>query len=247
MKQFFEGVNTNLRSAESSIVNLISTLTPWLAPLIPAYMTFQHVVNYLDFPYWIAITTGLTVEFLGLASVSTTLAFWTHNRRYKRLSKSGQVITQNEYKRAPTIVPLATFAFYLTVVLTVNVVMDVYGEQAAILAKAMLTTLSIPAAVLIGSRVMHGELMDQIQTEREWNRKLRQENKEAAKVQQEIAPTSSQRRVEDYLQKHSLKPDDFGSGGSYSYTDLAQYLGIEPANVRVIMHRIKRNGSNGNE
>ena len=43
------------RATESLIIDVIASYSPWLAPLVPAYMTYQHMTGLLDFPRWAAL------------------------------------------------------------------------------------------------------------------------------------------------------------------------------------------------
>ena len=58
---FFEKLNDGIRNVETSFVNLISAIAPWLAPLTPAFMTYEHAANTLNFPPWVAIPAALIV------------------------------------------------------------------------------------------------------------------------------------------------------------------------------------------
>jgi hypothetical protein len=176
---FFERVNSLIRESEASIVNLLSSLAPWLAPLAPAYMTFSHLIRAeMGFPAYIAWAVAAVVEVLGLSAVSTILAFWSHNRRYKQ-----------DYKKAPVWMAVMAFSVYLGIVLTINVVIDASGirgsgmnaEWVNVFAKALLTLLSVPAAVILAVRTQHKEMLDTIEHERQ-DRKTARSPHHAAQV-----------------------------------------------------------------
>jgi archaellum biogenesis protein FlaJ (TadC family) len=150
----FDKVNSWIENTETSIVNFVSAFSPWLAPLIPAFLTFRHTQTFLDFPLFMAVVSACVIEFLGLATISTTLEFWKHNQRYK-----------TDKYQSPIWVSLFTFAFYLTIVLVVNVVLSAdYYEPRKLIAVTLLTTLSIPAAVTIAVRTQHSETKREIKS-----------------------------------------------------------------------------------
>lgn len=149
-RNFFDALNDWIREVEFSLVNLVSTVAPWLAPLAPAYLSFTHMNKFLDFPLWVSFSIAGVVEMLGLSTISTALMFWNHNRRYSA-----------DKNKVPVFVPIISFLFYLGIVLTVNVLLEVNQDgMALVAAKALLTLLTIPAAATLAIRTMHQELKE---------------------------------------------------------------------------------------
>ncbi len=157
-KEFFDKLNDWIRGTEQSIVNFLSAFAPWIAPIIPAYMTFQHANNTLKFPPLIAMSAAVVVEILGFSAVSTFLAFWFYNRR-----------NQAESKKAPIIVVVIAFGFYLSLIIFSNVLLDAYPTErwAEISVRALFTLQTIPAAMLVAVRTQHRELLSEIKKEKE--------------------------------------------------------------------------------
>lgn len=159
----FDKFNEWVNDVEGSIVNFLTAFAPWLAPLAPAYMTYQHMVLFLQFPVILAFCLALLVEVLGFGSVSTFLDFWFHNRK----ERAG-------LKKAPTWVVVISFSFYLGLIVTSNVLVDLaksFGtvEQlswAVIAVRALLTLQTIPAAIIVGVRTGHRSLLKQIKKEK---------------------------------------------------------------------------------
>lgn len=146
----FDRINDWIQSVEFSLVNLVSTVAPWLAPLAPAYLSYYHMRDYLLFPNWVALSIAGVVEMLGLSTISTSLMFWNHNRRYSA-----------DKNKVPISVPVFSFLFYLGIVMTVNVMLEVSQTgTAVVLAKALLTLLTVPAAVTLAVRSMHREIRE---------------------------------------------------------------------------------------
>lgn len=156
---FFDRLNNWIRDTESSIVNFLSAFAPWLAPLIPAFMTYQHASdpNTLNFPPFFALAGAAVVEILGFSAVSTYLAFWFYNRR-----------NPAESKRAPIILVVIAFTFYLVLIVFSNVLLDAFPNEdwAEIVVRALFTLQTIPAALLVSVRTQHRELLSEISRER---------------------------------------------------------------------------------
>jgi hypothetical protein len=161
-KNIFDQVNSYIRDTESSLVNLLSAIAPWGAPLAPAYMSYGGMTKHLGFTPFVAGVIAGVIEILGLATVHTTLLFWQHNRRYKM-----------EYKKQPTALAAGMFGLYLVIILGVNVVLEAYSQElitwawTPILARAMLSLLAVPAAVTMAIRTQHTELLHQLQAGKE--------------------------------------------------------------------------------
>lgn len=157
MNNSFDRLNENIRNIESSVVNFISAVAPWLAPISPAYMTYQHAVDSLNLPVWVAVPVAVVVEILGFSAVSTLLAFWFFNRRNRA-----------ESKKAPVGWVIVAFLFYLALIVTSNVLLDAFhnNETAIIAVKALYTLQTIPAALIVIARVGHKDLLGEIAKEK---------------------------------------------------------------------------------
>lgn len=192
---YFDKINDWIRGVEASIVNLLSAVGPWASPIIPAYMTFEHVGDSLGFPTEIAWISALVVEILGLSTVSTSLSFWSHNKREGALKN-----------KAPVQLVIGTFAFYLLVVLSINVFLDVgkivsngiqgdFYEWTKIGVRALLTLLSVPAALIMAVRAQHQDLLRHIRDDKEARRIERERRKEGnlSKVSETFEVDSDER------------------------------------------------------
>lgn len=153
----FDYINFAIKNTEASFVNLLSSVAPWAAPLAPAYMSFSHMKDSLDFPVWIAWAIAIMVEILGLSTVSTGMTFWNHNKRYTA-----------KYKQAPVGLVIAIFIFYLSTIFLINIVLDLADPTNKLvysLAKGSLILLNIPAALLIAMRTQHTAILNEIHEE----------------------------------------------------------------------------------
>ena len=138
---FFDRANRLIQNTEYSAVNLISSIAPWLAPLPVAFMTMTNMSDKLFFPSWISGATAATVEILGISAINTALLFSTHNRRYKA-----------DKNRVSLAIPIIAGVVYILIVLTVNVLLETTNPYAPMIARALLTLLSVPAALILAVR-----------------------------------------------------------------------------------------------
>lgn len=153
---FFGFVADLVNGAEKSFLDFLSAIVPYCVPVIPAYLTFYHVQNEMDFPVWVAGTAAFVVETLGMASVSTAIRFWYHNQRYRKAEN-----------KAPFFLALGVYLFYIVVVITVNVILEIVdGSRSGtiIVAIALFTLLSVPSGVLIAIRAQFSEVLETIGT-----------------------------------------------------------------------------------
>lgn len=164
MKNRFDILNEKVNDVEGSLVNFLTAFAPWLAPLVPAYMTYDHMTTFLKFPSWLALVLALVVEILGFGTVSTYLAFWFYNRRERAKGK-----------KAPIEMVVLSFGFYLGLVVVSNVVIDIaksFGtpdqlQWSLIAVRVFLTLQMIPAAIIVGVRTQHRGLLREIKVELE--------------------------------------------------------------------------------
>jgi hypothetical protein len=115
----------------------------------------------LGYPPIFGLVGAAAVEFLGLSAVHTAVTFWQWNDHHK-------------IERAPFWFALGAGLFYVLIVLTVNAALDIWrgNEGVKILAHALLSLLSVDAAVIIAIRAQHARRL----TERD---EARQERKAA--------------------------------------------------------------------
>lgn len=178
----FEKINDWIRGVETSFVNLISAVAPWLAPIAPAYMTYQHAVDVLSFPLWVAVPVAVVVEILGFSAISTFMTFWFFNRRNKA-----------NYKKAPTGWVIFAFAFYLALIVASNILLDMFNnaEGAVIAVRALYTLQTIPAALIVIARAGHKSLLAEIASERAAN-----EANEPANRSRTDSPEANEQRTD---------------------------------------------------
>ncbi len=164
-RNVFDIANEWIRGVESSAVNLGTAIAPWGAPLPVVYMSFQHMRDFLAFPWFISFPVAAVIEILGFATISTGLALWMHNRKY-----------QDDKKKAPLWIVFISFGFYIIIIFSMNVLIDatqgtIYAKNAELIVRAMLTLMTIPAALLLAVRTQHNALIVDLDRAREDRKK----------------------------------------------------------------------------
>jgi uncharacterized membrane protein YhaH (DUF805 family) len=158
---FFQFISSTINGGEKAIIDLISAIVPYLVPIIPAWLMYYHAEHDMGFSHNIAITAGSVVEGLGLASVATAVRFFLYNRRFKKDAK-----TKNPNK-APFWAAMGVYAFYVVVVMLVNVIMEANNTSDSgrsgwtITAIALFSLLSFPSGLLVALRVGFAEMLEE--------------------------------------------------------------------------------------
>lgn len=228
---FFDNLNDTIRNTENSIVNLISTFAPWLAPLAPAFMTYQHAINKdtLNFPVFIALPVALVVEILGFSAVSTFMSFWFYNRRNRA-----------ENKKAPLTLIVIAFAFYLALILFSNVLLDAFPTETwtLITVRALYTLQTIPAALIVAVRTQHRDMISEITKEQnEKNANKQNQTPQNSPVPQDVPQQVKMSKLEKaylFVSNHYSKTktlpinqtiaDEAGVSVGTAYKALAMYV-----------------------
>lgn len=163
LSKVFTKISDTINGAERAILDFISVFVPWAVPVIPAYLTYFHTIDQMDFPIWVARTSAFVVEALGLVSVATAIRFWKNNTLYK-----------GEREKAPFWLAVIVYLFYIVIVLTVNVLLEVEAATrngVIILAIGLFTMLSFPASILIAIRAQFREQLEDRKQRHEVRRK----------------------------------------------------------------------------
>jgi len=173
----FEFIGEVINSAERSFLDLLSALVPYAVPIIPAFLTFDHVHKMMGFETWVAYTAAFVTEVLGITSVSTAIRFYRHNAIYatqqasqpaegkKRIKTNAAATNKNKLKnKAPFGLAIFTYAFYLVIVLSVNVLLLIESQSktaAVIWSIGLFSLLSVPSGILISIRSQFGEMLEE--------------------------------------------------------------------------------------
>lgn len=152
LNTLFRKASEIINGAEKSFLDLLSAIVPYFVPIIPAYLTYFHTYNQMDFPKQIAWTAAFVVEVLGITAVSTAIRFWHHNLKYKDVSR-----------KAPFALAIGVYAFYIVIVMSINVILEMVSATRGgwvIFSIALFTLLSVPSGVLISIRTQFSEALE---------------------------------------------------------------------------------------
>jgi len=152
LEKLFRWISDTINGGERAVLDALSAVVPYTTASIPAYLTFKHTLDYMGFPQEIAWLSAFTVEVLGVTAVSTAIRFWQWNTNH---SSKGE--------QAPFWLAVGTYAFYIVITLSVNVLLEVYAavrSPAVIWAIGLFSLLSIPSGVLISIRAQFGEMLE---------------------------------------------------------------------------------------
>ncbi len=161
----FQAIADILNGAERSFLDLLSVIVPYAVPVIPAYLTYYHTRDEMAFPHWVAVTAAFVVEVLGITAVSTAIRFWRNNQIYK-----------SEKERAPFWLAVGVYMFYIVIVLSVNVILEIVaGTRSSwvIFSIGLFSLLSIPSGVLISIRAQYTEMLEDRSERRQERRGFR--------------------------------------------------------------------------
>ena len=153
---------------ETVAIDTVAAISPWLAPVIPAYLTNTHMAGALGYPTWVAFIGALVVECLGLAAIYTATQFWHYNdakatekeNRLAGMSQKARLLARKKRQRnAPFKWAALAMGFYIVVILTVNAALEMEVTQAGFTVKvfsnALLSLLSVIAGLIIALRSQH--------------------------------------------------------------------------------------------
>jgi hypothetical protein len=133
----------------SSVVgNFSSNIVPLLAGILPAYLTWKHIVEVLNFPSWVGLAGAGVIEFIGLGAGNELMKVWNHNRSYK-----------DERNKMPMLAPFLTAFWYIAIMIAFNVILEARPESLfwKIVSVALFATLAVPSYALIAGKTLRME------------------------------------------------------------------------------------------
>lgn len=172
-----------IRALESVVVDLIAAASPWLAPVIPAFLVYRALIYRLQFPWQIALISAVVVEFLGLSTVHTAFSLWDYNETRR---KSDQ--------RAPVAIALVMAVVYISAVMVVNVLLD-DGATIERIALSLLSLLTVVASVTLAIRANHARRLEEIREQKAEARASRPHARKHDAPMHEDAPSIHEHRA----------------------------------------------------
>lgn len=138
--------------SEGNLINVIVRIAPYGASFIPANFTYKNSQTYLGANLYEAWVYAGVVELLGISTVHMTMKLVEEARQNNRVAREKGREETADYKQAALTGVMAVF--YLTVVILVNVLLDLGHVDLAhdwqiIAARALLSTITVPAAITL--------------------------------------------------------------------------------------------------
>lgn len=161
MKEILGRLRDLTTEVEATVIGIVAAIIPWLAPLIPASIAYHNMREVLLFSPRLSAIGALVVEFLGLSAVDTAVKFWNYNQTKRKTDEA-----------APFYVAAGVGAFYLVIVLAVNVILDQTSIE-QLVAKALLSLVSVPAGITMAIRAQHSRQLLELRAEKQERRELR--------------------------------------------------------------------------
>lgn len=143
-----QAVDTFFDFLSSVIGNFSANIVPLLAGILPAYMTWKHIVFVLNFPSWVGLAGAGVIEFIGLGAGNELMKVWNHNRRYK-----------DDKNKMPMLAPFATAFWYIAIMVAFNVILEAFPTSVfwKIVSIALFATLAVPAYALVAGKTLRME------------------------------------------------------------------------------------------
>lgn len=160
---------------EVTLIDNLSATIPWLAPLLPAFFTYDGLLGSGLVPRSLAVIAGVVVEFLGLVTVATTVQFFDYNgsvagmenkQRFQKKQNRQSRFLKKPY-RAPVLPAGFTAAYYIVLILAVNILLDVNSNTTEKLIKALLSTIGLVGTLTMALRSQHARKIAEIRTKKE--------------------------------------------------------------------------------
>lgn len=211
-----------IRAVEGVLIDLVAAISPWLAPVIPAWMVKTNLSGPLGMPEWVAWIGAAVVELVGLSAVHTAFSLWDYNDSKR---KSDQ--------RAPVWVAAAMAVFYLAVVLIVNVALHP-GTLVERLAVTLLSMLTAIAAVILAVRAGHARRLGEIQAERA----ERQRQRKAPETFRQVAAVP-----ETTADWRGMLPEEKKKLSGMTSAQIVAEYGVTERTARNWRNRIAANGN----
>lgn len=133
--------------SESSLIELVARIAPYGASFIPASYTFKNAQVHLDMGKAESFVAAAVVEMLGLATIHTTLKIIDKARGQKEAKRKSSYIDAR--------LTGAMAIVYLVIVITVNVLLDLDQPVPVVISKALLSLITVPAAVTLSIFNLH--------------------------------------------------------------------------------------------
>jgi hypothetical protein len=174
IKNLFSGLS------EESLIDKLAKVAPWITPTLPASFTYHNLENVMKLSTAEAVVGALVVEIFGLVVIHTTNQFHQSNQEYG---------SRETYNKQPVGLMVGMSLFYVSSVIIINLLLDLSRPPMEIAARALLTLISIPAAVVLTARYSFQREMRKIEEKKQQGKtayELGQTRKDLEKAKAEL-------------------------------------------------------------
>lgn len=180
---------------ERTFTSNMAATVPWIAPLIPASFALKNAAEKLQVQNGVEYIIAASIEGLGMSVTSTAFELWDWSDKNKETKLS-----------APILISIGTIVFYVVIVISVNVGLDLGWAEWLI--KAMLSLLSIPAVVTLALRSQHSRRIAEKESAKiETDKKQAEEKSETLRLAE--ITLEAQRREDEIAQEAQRKQMEF--------------------------------------
>lgn len=179
-----------LDQLESTAVDIVAKIAPWVAPLPTAYLVGRATVLYLRWPPFVGVLAAVIIECLGLASTSTALTLWDYNQSKRKLDPS-----------APFALAFVLVGVYFVVATGLTVVLDI-APNLATYAPAIFPTLSLTGVTVLAIRADHRRRLVAVMADK--NERSQKRSQRRSKIGQGTRQATGQEIATDQAQAVSL-------------------------------------------
>ena len=213
LSEIFVYIRDVIDSANLPLVVLILVVLPLIVPIVPASVTGMNLFYVMQFPLWMSVISGITIELLGFSSAILALRSITELVNGKNSLKGLWV---------QMFVDVGAWLFYLIAVVMINVVMDnqIGKPNWYVIVIGFLCLLSVPSSMLAATRINTRETNEQ-------NERLRQEQREDKMERYKLRVQSKEQRtnVRRTNERAERTPIERSENGSFDVRKkIAEYV-----------------------
>lgn len=111
-----EKSTVSVQQLSSELINFITKVAPWLAPIPSAALVYRASQQHFQFSPLISIILALVIETLGLTSINNALSLWDFNQSRRKNDKP-----------APLFIAVMMIVFYLISTIGLTYFLEVYS------------------------------------------------------------------------------------------------------------------------
>ena len=206
-----------VQNLEYGMVKVAASTSLWLAPTVPAVMTFYSLRDHLGFHWTVALSSAAVAEFFNVTSMDTIMSI----RKYNRLKSAAAPEQKSIYA-------WVAFGAYVTIILVVNVVTEsVSGAHwSIVLSKLLLCLFSPVAGLLLSTRSQLSDLIEEYPLDKIGRKLKREQDKVRLENGLSEMGLDSDRTVS---KNNGHKPDKTGQARTVSATR-QDYVRLYPDN-----------------